>query len=236
MTIRLLSACPGAWRHSLPAMLALVAVLFFGSCSEDSEPYPNLLTEMADVHTDHSGRLYRFVLDNGMGYTITNTNIQPHRPDTVYRAVVGYVPEPTTSSSSLPAQIYALTGARVLADSTAVVRHDPAGIESMWSAGSYINMQLTAKSQGGIHYWGYAVDSRDMAGVEGRLHSHHHLSIHHVQGNDPLSYSSTYYCSISVPAIPYYLSGDTVTVTVHTFNGDKAWTFCPSTTSHISSL
>ncbi len=228
MTIRPLSVCSGAWRLCQPVILALVALFFLGSCSEESEPYPNLLTEMADVHTDHSGRLYCFVLDNGTQYTITNTNIQPHRPDTVYRAVVGYVPEPSTSSSSLPAQIYSLTGARVLADSTAVVRHDPTGIESMWSAGSYINMQLTAKSQGGIHYWGYAVDSQDMAGAEGRQHSHHRLSIHHVQGNDPLSYSSTYYCSISVPAIPQYRVGDTVTVTVHTFNGAKAWTFCPS--------
>ncbi len=215
--------CFWPWRPCLPAMLALVAVLFLGSCSEESEPYPNLLTEMADVYTDQSGRIYRFVLDTGTRYTITNTNIQPHHPNAIYRAVVEYVPDESLSS----AYIYGLTGAQVLADSTAVVRHDPTGIESMWVGGNYINMQLTAKSQGGIHYWGYAVDSHDMAGTEGRQYSHHHLSIHHVQGNDPLSYSSTYYCSISVPTIPQYQSGDTVTVTVHTFDGQKAWKFCP---------
>lgn len=211
-------------------VLALVAVLLLGACAGEQEPYPAIITEMADVRTDHTGRLSEFLTDDGRLYTVTNTDIPLHRPDTLYRAVVGFVPlagTPSAASSPSDARIYTLTGAQVLADSTAVVRHDPTDIESMWAAGSYINMQLTAKSQGGRHHWGYAVDARQMAGTDGRLHSRHYLSVHHAQAGDPLSYSVTCYCSISVPAIPQYRAGDTVTVTVHTFASPRSWTFCP---------
>lgn len=202
-------------------------VLFLVSCAEKSEPYPDIITEMADIHSDHNGRLCDFLTDKGKLYTITNTNIRPHRPDTVYRAVVGFVPETASNSTTSEARIYSLAAAKVLSDSTAIVRHDPTGIESMWASGHYINMQLTAKTQGGLHFWGYVIDNQDVADNVSRLHSHHYLSLHHVQGHDPLSYSATVYCSISVPSIPLYQAGDTVSVTVHTFNGAKSWTFLP---------
>lgn len=215
-------------RRMVPVVLPVAVASLLVACAEEREPYPDIITEMADIHTDHTGRLCDMLTDDGRHYAISNTNIALHRPDTVYRAVAGFVPEQATASSSpLSARIYALTAAQVLADSTAVVRHDPTGIESMWAEGSYINMQLTAKSQGGIHRWGYAVDSWVMAGIDGRRSARHYLSVHHVQGTDPQSYSTTWYCSIAVPAIPQYQAGDTVTVTVHTFTGAKSWTFLP---------
>lgn len=215
------------WCRLVPAVLAMAVMPSLWSCSGEQAPYPDLVTEMADIQTDHAGRLRDIIIDDGTRYAITNTDIRPHRPDTVYRAVVGFVPEAPSASAMPGARIYTLTGACVLADSTTVARHDPTGIESMWAAGSYINMQLTAKSQGGLHYWGYAVDSLAMADGTYRRHACHYLSVHHVQGADPLSYSATYYCSIAVPAIPDYHSGDTVTVTIHTFGGPKVWTFRP---------
>lgn len=211
----------------MPVMLSAVSAMFLVACSEKNEPYPDIVTEFADISTDHTGRLCDILTDNGVRYAITNTNIRPHRPDTVYRAVVGFVPEISTTPSYVGAQVYSLIGACVLGDSTGIVCHDPTGIESMWTAGSYVNMQLTAKSQGGLQYWGYAVDSLEMAGTAGRQYSCHYLSVHHVQGADPLSYSRTYYCSILIPAIPQYHSGDTVNVTVHTFGGRKSWMFRP---------
>lgn len=211
----------------MPAALFAAMVLFLVSCAEKGEPYPDIITEMADIHSDHNGRLCDFVTDKGKCYTITNTNLRPHRPDTVYRAVVGFVPETAYNSTVSEATVYSLAAAKVLSDSTAIVRHDPTGIESMWVSGRYINMQLTAKTQGGLHFWGYAIDNQDVADNVSRLYSHHYLSLHHVQGRDPLSYSATVYCSISVPSIPLYQTGDTVSVTVHTFNGAKSWTFPP---------
>lgn len=206
-------------------MLLMVALLIV-SCTEKAEPYPNIVTEFADIRTGVDGMFIDMTTDDGTRYSIINTNIKPHRPDTTYRAVVGFVPN--GNSANLQAQIYTLAGALLLADSTATLRHDPTGIESMWHEGQYINMQLTARTQGGVHLWGYAVDSLQQAGQGGRTHAHHHLSIHHNQGRDPMSYSQTYYCSIHIPTIPYYIIGDTISVSVHTFSGVREWTFLHS--------
>ena len=203
-------------------MLLLLALLPF-SCSEKQEPYPDLITEFVDMRTDADGMFVDMTTDDGTCYSIINTNIKPHRPDTIYRAVVGFVPN--GNSANLQAQIYTLAGALLLADSTATLRHDPTGIESMWQEGCHINMQLTARTQGGLHLWGYAVDSVLQAGQGGRTHAHHHLSIHHNQGRDPMSYSQTYYCSIHASSIPYYNIGDTISISVHAFNGVREWTF-----------
>lgn len=211
------------YRNALHKAMLLPVVLLMLSCSEEQEPYPDLITEFADIRTGVDGMFLDMTTDNGTCYSITNTNIKPHRPDTVYRAVAGFVPE--TETPRLQARIYSLTGAQVLSDSTAILRHDPVGIESMWREGKYINMQLTAKTQGGIHYWGYAIDSVRQAGEDGRTRAHYRLSVHHNQGQDPISYSQTYYCSIHVPSIPYYNMGDTISVSVHTFNGVREWTF-----------
>ena len=207
------------------AML-LVAALLVVSCTKKSEPYPDLVTEFADIRTGANGMFLSMTTDDGTCYRITNTNIKPHRPDPTYRAVAGFVPDAATANPR--AQIYTLTGAQVLADSTGTLRHDPTGIESMWQEGPYINMHLVARTQGGQHLWGYATDSVQHAGTDGRTHAHHHLSIHHNQGQDPMSYSQTYYCSIHIPAIPHYIAGDTISVSVHTFNGVREWTFLHS--------
>lgn len=211
------------WKIVYKMLILLSGVLLPYACTEKEESYPNLITEFADLQTDYYGVFLNMTTDDGSCYLITNTNIQPHHPNTVYRAIVGYVP--TTKSTHLEALIYTLTGARILADSTTTPQHDPIGIESMWQEGKYINMQLTAKTQGGHHYWGYVTDSIKHIGKEGRKNAHFHLSLHHNQRKDPLSYSQTYYSSILTSAIPQYQETDTITVAVHTFNGIKKWMF-----------
>ncbi|MDE5560214.1 MAG: NigD-like protein [Bacteroidaceae bacterium] len=206
----------------LQTILLTSALLLMSACTEKQEPFPDLVTEFADIHTDSNGTFTDMTTDNGTRYSILNTNIQPHRPDTTYRAVVGYVPE-SVAPAMPAARIYSLTAARILADSAEVLRHDPTGIESMWRQGAYINMQLTARTQSGTQYWGFATDSVCHAWTDG--HTHYHLSIHHDQGQDPTSYSRTYYCSIPLTAIEGYSNDDTVSVTVHTFRGSLTWTF-----------
>ena len=211
-----------SFKITLRAML-LVAALLLVSCAERNEPYPSLVTEFADIRTDAAGNLTEMTTDNGTCYSITNTNIQPHRPDTTYRAIVGFIPNPDPYSPQ--AQIYTLHGAQLLADSTAILRHDPTGVESMWHEGRHINMQLTAKTQGGRHTWGYTIDFVEEGGKKERAHAHYHLSLHHNQGDDPTSYSQTYYCSILTTQLPQYENTDTITVSVHTFQGIKSWKF-----------
>ena len=209
--------------RQLRLLILLCVILLLGACAGKQEPYPDLVTEFADMRTDANGIFRNMTIDDGTSFSITNTNIKPHHPNATYRVVVGFVPN--TSGSRPEAEIYTLTGAYVLADSTTIVSHAPTSIESMWKKGEYINMQLTAKTQGGTHFWGYAIDSIQVIGKSGRTHSHFHLSIHHNQGNDPLSYSQTFYCSVPISKIEAYQPNDTISVSVHTFNGVRRWMF-----------
>lgn len=207
--------------RALGVCLASVLLL---SCSDKQEVYPSLVTEMSDVRTDSRGMFVDMTTDDGRVFGIANTNISGFRPDAIYRFVVGYTQEDGTSAQP-QVLIRSLARVTVLADSTERLRHDATGIESMWAGGKYINMQMTALTQGGDHTWGYAVDSVKAAGQEDRLHTHHYLSIHHNQGTDPQSYSETYYCSLPKDNIPDYQERDTITVAVHTFDGVRYWSF-----------
>ena len=193
------------------------------SCDKKGEVYPSMITKFGDIRTNADGVLTDMTIDNGETFLITNTNIKPHRPDTSYRAIIGYVTK--SNGTCKEAYIHSLTGAITLADSSAQALHHPTGIESMWMEGKYINMQLSAKSQGGRHYWGYCIDRIEQSGENNRQYAHHHLSIHHNQGNDPLSYTETYYCSILLPSLPDFKQGDTISICVNTFKGMKTWKF-----------
>ena len=197
----------GLWRKACTALLGM-AVL--AACSEtDDEPYPAIVTEMADIASDTGGRLVRFVTDGGLVYRITNT-LSGYEPQSVYRVVCGYVPQ------NDEATIYQLSGVEMLRDSTARPVHDPTGVQSVWRGGQYINLHLTPRTQGGKQYWGYAVDSLRPG--------HVFLSLHHRQNNDPTSYTEHVYASIYLPNITNYNEGDSITLTIETFNGKQVWT------------
>ena len=192
------------------ALLASAALLAC-SCGDDAydETYPDIITEMADVETDANGRMTRLVTDDGKSYAILN-DLTGYRSRVTYRTVCGFVP------SGDNATVYQMKGAYVLGDSTAVAATDPVTAVCAWRAGKYINMQLAPLSQGGTQWWGYAVGER----TEGHLH----ITLHHRQNSDPMSYTVDTYASIVVDKLGL-ADGDTITLHVNTPTGEKEWNF-----------
>ena len=194
-------------------MLLLIACL--ASCKNDgddsSDFYPNVITEFATIRTDASGTMIEFTTDNERTYTINNPQ-SGYDKNAKYRAVCGFVPDGRT------AMLYNAIGAYMLCDSTALAYEpDPIKVTSVWQSGRYINMQLAPLTQGGIQYWGYRVDE-----VKGRTT---HLSLHHRQNNDPLSYTETVYASLKVDDFETIPAGDSIALHIKTFNGDRVWAF-----------
>lgn len=193
-------------------MLSLLT-LHLTACQDDEENYPSIITEFVDVLSNADGRLIRFTTDHGQTYQVTNS-IDGFDPNAVYRAVCGYVPEEDSYAT-----IYQLLNVALLRDSTLVLRRDPIRLHSVWSAGSYINMQLAPLGQGGRQYWGYAIDS-----ITPR---HVHLSLHHSQNGDPTSYTQNVYASIYVKRIEGYNAGDSISLAISTFDGIRHYIFVP---------
>ena len=68
---------------------------FFASraCGEDDYVYPNVLTDMIDLKTDHTGTGRYLITDEGTEWRIqSRTGLDGLAPDTTYRTVTMYAP------------------------------------------------------------------------------------------------------------------------------------------------
>lgn len=193
------------------ALMCLALLFLCQACKEEQETYPSIITEMADAYVNEHGVMFQIETDKGDVYALTNPQ-KDYKPNSVYRTLSGFVPQgPGTAT------LYQMKGVHILRDSTAIGRKDPTGILSAWRAGRYINLHLQPKTQGGTHYWGFTVDSV----AQGTTW----IGLHHKQNSDPLSYTQDLYASIPVDSIKAALPGDSLIMTVATFNGLKTWTF-----------
>ena len=187
-------------------------VLLFSCKGDDSsDMYPNVITEFDMLRTDDTGTMIELTTDDERTYTITNPQ-SGYNKNVRYRAVCGFVPDGQT------AYLYNATGAYLLRDSTVLAYEpDASGVVSVWLSGRYINMQLSPLTQGGTQYWGYRLDS-----IRGRMT---HLSLHHRQNADPLSYTQTVYASLPIDSLKTVPKNDSITLHIKTFKGDRVWKF-----------
>ncbi len=183
-----------------------------GCSSDDDDTYPSIITEFANMISNESGVMKSFTTDDNQTYQISNLLEGYHR-NALYRVVCGFVPE------GKQARVYQLHGAHFLRDSLACAQRDPTEVVSAWRRGHFINLHLNPLTQGGTQYWGFITDSI--------LPQHTYLSLHHRQGDDPLSYTQTVYASIPLDSIPEYDAADTITLVIQTFKGPKRYDFTP---------
>ena len=196
-------------------VISLLCAVCLISCSkggdDSSDFYPNLVTEFATIRTDAVGTMTEFTTDDERTYTISNPQ-SGYEKKVSYRAVCGYVPDGQTAT------LYNATGAYLLRDSTQLAhRPDSIHVVSVWQSGRFINMQLSPLTQGGAQYWGYRCDS-----VCSRTT---HISLHHRQNGDPLSYTKTVYASLHVDSLKTVPAGDSIVLHIATFKGDRLWAF-----------
>ncbi len=184
----------------------VIAAIFVACNDEESLPYPSIVTEMADCLTNGEGVMYRMVLDNDTALDITNRQSNL-KPNATYRCLAGF------TQTDGKATLYSLRSCPLLHDSTLVAVKDPVAVVSLWKSSRYLNLHLLPKGQQFKHDWGYATDS-----VIGR---HTYITLHHRQGDDPLSYSADVYASLPLNS----LATDSLTLRILTFEGLRQWTF-----------
>ena len=193
-------------------LIPFLAVILLGTaCQEEQQTYPSIITEMTDAYVNEQGVMHKIETDQGAVYTLTNPQ-KDFEPQSINRVLSGFVP-----LSAGTAQLYQMKGVYLLRDSSAIAQKDPTGVLSAWRAGKYINLHLSPKTQGGKQYWGFAVDSVSTG--------HTRISLHHRQNNDAPAYTQDTYASIPVDSIKTAQPGDSLIMTVATFNGFKTWTF-----------
>ena len=189
----------------------LLLLLFSCKGDDTSDFYPNVITEFALIKTDVSGTMTELTTDDNRTYTISNPQ-GGYKKNYIYRAVCGFVPDGQTAT------LYSAAAAHILRDSTSLAYEpDAIKVTSVWQSGRFINMHLSPLTQGGTQYWGYRID-----GVSGNTT---HISLHHRQNGDPLSYTQTVYASILFDDFETIPTGDNIALHIKTFKGEQVWTF-----------
>lgn len=190
---------------------ALLLLLFSCSGDDASDFYPDIITEFAMIRTNDLGTMVELTTDDERIYTISNPK-SGYDKNVCYRVVCGFVPDGETAT------LYNATGAYLLKDSTKLAYEpDAVNVTSVWKSGRFINMHLSPLTQGGTQYWGYRID-----GVNGNTT---HITLHHRQNGDPLSYTKTVYASILIDDLEAVPTGGSIALHIKTFKGEQTWTF-----------
>ena len=88
-------------------ILSFLTSLLLGACGEDDYVYPNVLTDMIDLKTDHTGTGRYLITDEGTEWRIqSRTGLDGLAPDTTYRTVTMYAPLTDSEEAEKEAMLY----------------------------------------------------------------------------------------------------------------------------------
>lgn len=216
---------PYTHRTFITTLMWPVLVLFplvivsLTSCSDkDDEPFPSMVTELADAITDDRGQIAYLWMDDSTQLRVSNS-ITGFHPRAGYRCLCGFV-----RGGGNSVELLSLSPAYVLYDCQKETfrAKDPLGVVSVWRGGHrYLNMYLRPKTRGGSQLWGYLRDSVYANTMGGSTYC---LSLLHGQGTDTLAYSQDYYMSIPLDSItPAFGRGDSIRLSVATWSGLRTY-------------
>lgn len=210
----------------IPLLLLLTFALggigLLESCSNDDESFPDLITEMGVAYSDAQGRMTRFLTDSGKAYQVLNEVKGMENNDTA-RVLTGYVIE-----SSTTAKVYTAQAVPVLHNATEQelaegTYYDPTGVESAWTAGGFVNLHLTPKTQGKKQAWAFKCDTTYTNTQGGQSYA---LSLCHRQLEDPTAYTTDIYVSVDLDSVATaFAPTDSLHFTVYSFDGPRTWHF-----------
>ena len=201
-------------------LLCLLAPSLLTACSDDDYVYPNVLTEMTDLVTDHTGTAAYLKNDEGIMWSIQpRAGLDGLTPDSVYRTVTMYAPVNDSESSSLKAIMYntqsAISPIPKAKDTFKEIHTDPVAIQSIWRSGSYLNLIALAMVKDRTHEYHF-IDNGITHNEDGTKTLH--LTLYHDRHNDVEGFSRKVYLSVPLWAYADVLQeGDEIVFTLNTY-------------------
>ena len=214
----------------------LIAIVLLAGCEADNYEsgngeYSNMRADFADAHTSNAKTLVNMMTDDGdsLVFKAPETCDWATTPDSVFRALVFYNKVEGGQAEIIGVQQVLVPTIRPHYK-VKEMKTDPLSIESTWKSRNnrYLNFGLnvltgTVDDKDARQTLGMICDTL-VTGAEGRQHLH--LTMYHSQNNIPEYYTTRVFLSIPLKNNPYHLrSGDTVSVSVNTYEGKVLKTF-----------
>lgn len=200
-------------------LLLCTLVFLTVSCGDENYHYPNVITELADLHTGPDGELCRLVNDRQEEWEVISASDKKHPADTVFRVLSMYEPWEETEGKK---QAYLYSAKSVFAQpaipvgefQAPIARH-PVEIERMWLAGNYLNMVLLVQVKDQPHEYRFVEESI----TTGENGSHTLcFSLGHNRKDDYEAYTEKVF--MSLPLSPYkevLQDGDCIVFSLNTY-------------------
>lgn len=187
------------------------------ACSDDEEPLPDYLQELADLRTDSRGYAAALTSDDGTVRTVSN-KVGGLKADSTYRVLALF------TRSAEKAWLTSFTPILVPAPSpyaNQTTHTDPLTLVAAWRGQRYINLRLRLKgTTRGTHYFGFRTGEtiRNESGVRTLG-----IRLLHDQHADPPHYSREVFLSLPLASLSRQLTPglDTIALSINTFDGEK---------------
>ena len=178
-------------------ILSFLASLLLGACGEDDYVYPNVLTDMIDLKTDHTGTGRYLITDEGTEWRIqSRTGLDGLAPDTTYRTVTMYAPLTDSEEAEKEAMLYntqlVISPVPLPESKFKEIKTDPVAIQSIWRGGNYLNLILQVKVKDQKHGYHFIENKLENKDGEQTLY----LTLYHDRNNDIEGFNRKVYLSV----------------------------------------
>ena len=167
------------------------------ACGEDDYVYPNVLTDMIDLKTDHTGTGRYLITDEGTEWRIqSRTGLDGLAPDTTYRTVTMYAPLTDSEEAEKEAILYntqlVISPVPLPESKFKEIKTDPVAIQSIWRGGNYLNLILQVKVKDQKHGYHFIENKLENKDGEQTLY----LTLYHDRNNDIEGFNRKVYLSV----------------------------------------
>lgn len=199
-----------------------IGVLTLMACNDDDTYMSAWREDLAELYTVSDGRVDRLVLDDGTAFRVENSVVL-QSPDTVRRVFCAFV-ETDIGQARLGSYKFVVT-IDPLSSAGRTIVQDPLSVVSAWRAGNYVNLKLDLKTgpSSKSHIFGFYEQAIEPNPNGGKMLK---LVLHHDQNSDDLYYTRSIYLSAALRNYANRLAaGDSISLSVQTFAGEKTYKF-----------
>lgn len=205
-------------RHFFHLLLAASWLMTLAACSKDDDPIVAYRQDLAEIATDHNGRVASLILDNADTLAVTNKEAitQTLVPDTAYRVRAVFLKEAQGAEVVSLQTVFCMAP---LAEKPAEMKADAITAEAIWRSGRYLNLLVSFKTSGAEKHKIMFVE--DGITTEANGAKMLHIKLTHDRRNDGRTYTTRSYISCLLSGYNDILTPqrDSVSIAVPTGNG-----------------
>lgn len=205
-------------KHFLFCLILTVLAGLMTACGDDDAPMASYRQDLAEISTNHDGRIDKLILDNADTLLVSNKDAitQTLIPDTVYRVKVAFLKKDLEAEIVGLQSIFSMPPLKEMPEEA---KEDAITAEAVWRSGRYLNLLVSFKTSGAEKHQIAFVENGISTQADGSKMLH--IVMTHNRRNDGSAYTTKSYLSCLLSDYHTVLTAnrDSVSIAIPTGNG-----------------